>query len=139
MFLTRECDYSIRTIRALACGEKKTVEEICSDEHIPGQYAYKILKQLERAGFVQSLRGRYGGYQLSKPLDTITIYDIVSATSNNLVLNECLKDSEKCSRNLDMSPCAVHHELRRIQQILVSELSSKTFPELIAEFAEDFK
>ena len=136
MFLTRECDYSLRTIRALADGEKKTVEEICLVELIPGQYAYKILKQLERAGFVQSIRGRYGGYRLAKPLDTITIYDIVSVTSNNIVLNDCLKSHSSCLRNSEESPCDVHHELARIQKLLIDELSRKTFSEITTEFAE---
>ena len=137
MFLTRECDYSIRTIRALSDGEKKTVEQICSDEHIPGQYAYKILKKLEHAGFVQSVRGRYGGYRLARSFNTITIYDIVSAAGNNLVLNDCLKDNASCLRNSEESPCFVHCELERIQKILIAEMSKKTLPEIISEFASE--
>ena len=131
MFLTKECDYGIRTIRALADGEKKTVESICVLEHIPVQYAYKILKKLERAGFVQSIRGRDGGYQLVKPLHQITLYGIVSAIDENLLLNECLLETSTCIRNDPNEPCTVHIELERIQEILIAEMQRHTVQDLV--------
>jgi len=131
MFLTRECDYGIRIVRALSDGRKKTAEEICEAECIPGQFAYKILKKMERGGFLQSSRGRDGGYWLIKTLDEITIHDIVSAIDDYLFLNECLREDRPCSRNLLNSPCAVHIELERVQQILEGELKLKTIQEIV--------
>jgi Rrf2 family protein len=122
MFLTKECDYGLRIIRALSNGEKTTAEEICAAENIPGQFAYKILKKLERAGSLMSSRGREGGYWLVKPLDSMTIYDIVSAIDDNLYINECLRNDRPCQRNLPERPCTIHQELRRIQNTLVDEL-----------------
>ena len=133
MFLTKECDYGIRVIRALANYQKKTVEEISDAEHIPHQYAYKILKKLERVGFVQSLRGRDGGYQLAKPLYTFTLYDVVSAVDENLFLFECLRGSKLCPLNNLEKPCAVHLEFERIQELLVSEMRSKTMDEVLSD------
>jgi len=132
IFFTKECDYGIRIIRALASGMKKTVKEICDAEHIPGQYAYKILKKLERAGFVSSLRGRDGGYRLAKSLDTFSIYDIVSAIDENLFIFECLLEGNRCPNNTDLKqPCAVHIEFDRIQNSLVAEMSKKTMLEIV--------
>jgi len=132
MFLTKECDYGIRIIRALADGEKKTAEEICAAENIPGQFAYKILKKMERAGFLRSSRGREGGYWLIKPLNAITIYEIVMAIDDNLFLNECLRDDRPCVRNPSEQPCAVHMELRRVQKILVEQLNKKSILEIVS-------
>jgi len=126
MFLTKECDYGLRIIRALASGEKITADEICAAEHIPGQFAYKILKKLERAGFIMSSRGREGGYWLVKSIDDVTIYDIVSAIDENLFINECLRDDRPCKRNPPEEPCAVHKEFERIQSTLVTELKKNT-------------
>jgi len=133
MFLTKECDYGLRIIRALASGEKTTAEEICAAESIPGQFAYKILKKLERAGFLQSSRGRDGGYWLIKPLNAFTIYDIVSSIDENLFINECLRDDRPCVRNHPEEPCAVHRELDRIQTVLVDELCKKSIIEVVTE------
>jgi len=122
MFLTKECDYGLRIIRALSNGEKATAEEICDAETIPGQFAYKILKKLERGGWLMSSRGREGGYWLVKQLDDMSIYDVVSAIDENLFLNECLRDGKACQRNRTDQPCATHKELGRVQKTLVSEL-----------------
>jgi len=131
MFLTKECDYGLRIVRALAGCEKKTAEEICTAENIPGQFAYKILKKLERAGFLQSSRGRDGGYWLIVTIDTLTIYDIVSSIDENLFINECLRDDRDCVRNSANEPCAVHRELERIQDVLISQLRQKTILEIV--------
>jgi len=133
MFLTKECDYGIRIIRALANGEKATAEEICAAESIPGQFAYKILKKLERVGFLMSSRGREGGYWLIQPLDSMTIYDIVSSIDDNLFINECLRGDRPCVRNIDDEVCAVHKELERVQGILISELKKHTILQVVNE------
>jgi len=132
MLLTRECDYGLRIIRALATGDKSTAEEICAAENIPGQFAYKILKKLERAGFLQSSRGRDGGYWLVRQLDEVSIYDVVSSIDENLFINECLRDDRPCVRNTPDGACTVHKELDRIQAILVEELSRKMIIEVVA-------
>ncbi|MCL2588544.1 MAG: Rrf2 family transcriptional regulator [Oscillospiraceae bacterium] len=134
--LTRECDYGVRTIRALADGEKKTVGEICKIEDIPFQYTYKISKKLEHAGLLRSLRGRGGGYQLAKSLDTFTLFDIVIAIDERLFLNECLDKNKPCPRHTGDDPCAVHLELERLQNLLIAELQSKTIQEVMSQEIE---
>ena len=49
MMITRESDYAIRIIRALKDGELLPLEQICQRELVPKQFAYKILKKLERS------------------------------------------------------------------------------------------
>ena len=122
MFLTKECDYGVRIIRALSDGEKRIVESICEQEHIPGQYAYKILKKLERAGLVQGVRGRNGGYKLNKALPQISLFDIVTAIDSNLYVFECLRKGHKCVNNPTGNCCSVHTELERVQQVLETEM-----------------
>ena len=131
MFLTRECDYGIRVVRALADNEKRTVKTICEMENIPQQYAYKILKKLENAGIVKSSRGPDGGYHLVKSPTSFSIFDIITAVDENLFLNECLKEGQECSRNTEDAPCAVHFELERIQNMLIEELKCKNMLEIM--------
>ena len=133
MFLTKECDYGIRIIRALADGQKKSVEIICELEYIPNKFAYKIIRKLHHAGFVRSLRGRDGGYKLVKSLDSFTIYDIVSAIDNNLLVFGCLKSDNNCPHKGTESDkfCPVHLEYDRIQKILDSEMQLKTISDIM--------
>ena len=131
VLLTRECDYAVRLVRALADSKKKTVQAICEQEHIPTQYAYKILKKLENAGLVKSRRGPDGGYYLHKPPSSVTLLDIVTSIDSNLLLNECLKANKECSRNTEDLPCSVHKELTRIQSVLVDELGRHNMEDLL--------
>ena len=68
MLITRECDYAVRIVRALAGGEKLCVNQICEKEDLTPAFVYKILKKLEKKEIVKSFRGSNGGYALKKSL-----------------------------------------------------------------------
>ena len=44
MLITRECDYAVRVLRAMAEEKRVSVNEICEKELITAPFAYKILK-----------------------------------------------------------------------------------------------
>ncbi|MCL1787009.1 MAG: Rrf2 family transcriptional regulator [Defluviitaleaceae bacterium] len=131
MLLTKECDYGLRVIRTLSDGQKRTVQVVCDTEHIPHKYAYKILKKLQKAGLVQNKRGPDGGYYLVKPLNTFTLYDVINAIDERLFLFECLRGGAQCPRNTGDAPCTFHHELERLQNMLISEMQSKSMEEML--------
>ena len=123
MLITRRSDYAMRICRVLRDGKVHNVREICQQEEIPRAFAYKILRELEMADLVKS------GYYLNKPLEDLTIYDVVSITEGDLAILHCMK--EECTRNSDAMPCKVHQEIERIQNILITEMKSKTIAEIM--------
>jgi len=136
MFLTRECDYGIRVIRSLADGSKKTVESVATLEHIPKKYAYKIVKKLEKGGLLESIRGRAGGYRLSRATNKFTLLDVVHAVDPNRYVNDCIKGDTECPFKSDnQRPCAVHKELMHLQSMIEAELSSKSMDYILGEEA----
>ena len=90
MMITRESDYAIRIIRALKDGELLPLEQICQRELVPKQFAYKILKKLERSGLVSIRRGAGGGCILNRSLADLTLLDIIKAADEEFFLNPCL-------------------------------------------------
>lgn len=132
MLITRECDYALRAVRALSDGTKRSVKEVCDAEFIPQQYAYKILKKLENGGIVVSCRGANGGYELVKPLQDLSMLDIVLAVERELLLNECMNCDFDCPNNPANSPCTVHTELCRVQKVLTNALAEKNLQQLFA-------
>lgn len=138
MFLTKECDYGVRVIRALASGIKKTVEIIATEQHIPKKYAYKIVKKLERGNYIYSIRGRGGGYRLLKPLNTFTLVDIVAAIDPTRYVNECLRDESLCAFKHDPNgKCLVHLELAKLQDLVISALNAKTMDQILQVEVKD--
>lgn len=131
MLITRRSDYAMRICRVLRDGKVHNVREICDKEEIPRAFAYKILRELEMADLVKSERGNQGGYYLNKPLEDLTIYDMVSITEGDLSIIHCMK--EECNRNPESMPCKVHKEIERIQNLLEKELKKKTIADIMDE------
>ncbi|HEY6565568.1 MAG TPA: Rrf2 family transcriptional regulator [Pirellulaceae bacterium] len=51
---------------------------------IPAQFLVQILQQLRAAGLVTSTRGASGGYQLARPSEDITLWDVVTAVQGDV-------------------------------------------------------
>lgn len=131
MLITREVDYAVRILRVLSKGAVVSVQEICRRENISTAMAYKITRKLEKAGVIQSYRGASGGYGLDRELHELTLYDIVQIVDKELFLTQCLRDSYQCTQNTEESPCRVHREFGRLQQVLKTEMTRKTLAEIL--------
>ena len=87
MKFSRTLDYTLRSINYLSKRSFEnnsgfvTVEEIARNENLPFCYLSKILKRLSENEIVTSLRGH--GVVLIKPLDKITLGEIVYITNRN--------------------------------------------------------
>ena len=132
MLITRECDYAVRVLRAMAENRRVSVNEICERELITAPFAYKILKKLQKSGLVRGYRGVHGGYVLNCDLDQVTLYDIYMTIDPDLFIIDCLQPGYDCARNgADGEMCTVHSELCEIQQELCRMLQRKSLKKLI--------
>lgn len=130
MLFTKECDYAIRIMRALSSGDCVSVSTICEKENLSSAMTYKITRKLEKSGLLKSLRGANGGYALNQSLGNISLYDVCSSIDPDILLLECMKKDYHCSMNTQTSPCLVHGEFCRIQQVLLQELQQKKLADL---------
>lgn len=96
MFITRECDYAARVLRALSAETRLSVNEICEKESITAPFAYKILKKLQKAGIVKGYRGVHGGYAMNKSMTELTLFDVYSAIDPDLFIIECMASGYEC-------------------------------------------
>ena len=99
MFITRECDYAVRVVRALWGESRLSVSDICEKEAITAPFAYKILKKLQKAEIVKGYRGVHGGYSLNRGLDELTLYEVYSAIDPDMFIIECLDPKYNCVRD----------------------------------------
>ena len=90
MLITRETDYALRILRALSRGEKLTAERLHKEEVIPKPFAYKILKKLERAKFVEIIRGAEGGFRPAADFKTVNLLMLVKAMETNRLVGSCV-------------------------------------------------
>jgi len=129
MLVSKQCEYGVRLVRALVDG-RNTVKGICDEQKIPYKFAFKIIKKLEKAGFVKGKRGNNGGYVLLKSLHDFTLFDVLYALDKNSYINKCLLGNSNCLRHISNAQCHVHDELHRIQKNIITELKSKSVAEV---------
>ncbi len=79
--LSQKTHHSIDVVVAIACvpqGMLVTAQALSQKLELSLSYLESILRTLRQAGLVHSTRGAGGGYKLSQPADSITLWDVVS-------------------------------------------------------------
>lgn len=132
MLITRECDYAVRVIRAMAEEKRLSVHEICEREEITEAFAYKILRKLQKANIVKGFRGVNGGYAMKKEINELSLLDVYHAIDPEMFIIECMNPKNQCSRNgADGRNCLVHKELEEIQIEINQMLSEKKLDKIL--------
>ena len=98
-------EYGLRCMLQLALhdpGQPMTVNQIAANEGLTPEYASKLLNLLRQQGLVDSVRGRKGGFVLTRTADDVNLGEIVLALSNQLF------DAEYCERHAGAGEVCVH-------------------------------
>jgi len=127
MHITLETDYAVRIVDCLAQNAKRMgAKEISEKVHVTLRFSLKILRKLVSSGIVVSFKGAQGGYELGRPLENISLHDILASIEGNYVLNRCLKDGHVCKQSPDKR-CPYHNTYNRISELVRGELQAVTF------------
>ena len=91
MRLTNFTDYSLRVLIYLGLHGPGLVSiaDIARAYQIKQNHLTKVVHNLARLGYVDSVRGRSGGLRLAKSPADINLREIVRQTEDNFVLVEC--------------------------------------------------
>jgi len=81
MRISARCDYACKALLELALHcpntEPLQIHIISEKQDIPMSYLVQILIQLKRMGYVESIRGKQGGYILSRAPHKITLGEVM--------------------------------------------------------------
>lgn len=91
MKLTLFTDYSMRVMFYLASHPDRlcSIAEVASAYQISQNHLMKVVNELARLGYINSVRGRGGGIKLGMPADEIRIGEIVRQTEAGFELVDC--------------------------------------------------
>lgn len=133
MFITKETDYALRILRALAHGEQHTTAELAKSEQIPHQFAYKILKKLQKGGIIRILRGAEGGCILAAGLDQITLYQLIQVMEQDSAISVCMQPGYLCQwrKAHGDTVCHTHLYLASVQNKLNQELAAHSLQKVL--------
>ncbi len=131
MKITTKSRYAIRALYALAIagGDKQPVslKKISELEAISIKYLERIFSSLLKAKIVDSIRGIYGGYIFSRPLNEITLKDIVYTMDGPIKPVDCL-DEDGCEHAKD---CGINWIWFELKKLIDNFLEKVTFHDLV--------
>lgn len=133
MRLTRAGEYGVRCILYLAIRGKGVLtprKEIAGEMEIPDQFLGKIAQELAKAGIIEIVQGAKGGFRLLRPVEEITLLEVVEAVIGEIFLNDCIFNPDSCKR---VDGCAVHRVWEKARSQLRDTLREATFSRLLAE------
>ena len=139
MMISTKGRYALRILADIA--EHQTdgyvpLKESADRQEISEKYLESIVNILVRSGFVTGLRGKGGGYRLSRPADQIVVYDVLTATEGTLVPVACLdRDSKPCAR---MSGCQTLPLWKGLNEVVTGYLNRFTVQDLMRQSGDGF-
>jgi len=105
MRITYKGDYALKTILELALrygrGRAATIHELAKQADIPIKFLEQILLDLKRGGFVESRRGKVGGYLLAKDPSRIKLGEVIRFIDGPIEPVACVGNSYKGCREMN--------------------------------------
>lgn len=93
--------YALRILVDLAenGGDKNvSIRQIAERQGVSEKYLEGIVARLNNAQMVKSVRGKYGGYRLTRKPSEYNILEILLATEDSMSVVACLEEGAECSR-----------------------------------------
>jgi Rrf2 family transcriptional regulator, nitric oxide-sensitive transcriptional repressor len=133
MRLTNYSDYSLRVLIYLATQEQPkltNIKEISEVYNISKNHLMKIIFNLGKLGYIETIRGRSGGFRLAMDSADINIGAVIRQTEENFYLVECFDDNNACV----ITPvCSLKHVLNNALEQFFKVLDQYT----LADIAEN--
>lgn len=97
---------------------------------VPTGFLHQVLRDLQRAGFVDAQVSRNGGYALSEAADRISLLAVPEALEGSITAAECaLRGGPYHWRDV----CALHWAWSSARQALADQLAAVTLGEIAAD------
>jgi Rrf2 family iron-sulfur cluster assembly transcriptional regulator len=110
-----------------------TLAGISERQKISLSYLEQLFGKLRRRQLVSSVRGPGGGYCLAKPLEAISVADIIHAVDESLDATHCGGKGDCVD---EMRPCMTHELWTSLNEKMLDYLNSVSLAELVAQQQE---
>jgi Rrf2 family protein len=136
MIFSKTTSYGIRALAYIASQPEQRLcglLEIAQHEGIPAAYLRKVLGELRRHRLLRSVKGIHGGYELGRPAESITLWEVFKVLEPDPYMDMCILGNKVCAPE---SSCAFHEDWQRVRKELVSLLETRTISEAAAEVSK---
>src|SRR5919108_1011829 len=135
MKLSSQEEYGLRCLLQVARHDPEgsiTIPEIAGLEGLSIPHVAKLMRQLRRGGFVKSVRGQAGGYQLARTPDRINVGEVLAWLGGRLFEPSfCTIHAgmaELCTHSVD---CSIRSLWQSVQHVVDQVLGKVTLSDLL--------
>ena len=137
MKLSKRGEYALRSLINLGIADKVgrrlvRVTELAKAEDLPIKFLEQVMQQLREAGYVESERGKHGGYRLARPAAQITIGGIVRLIDGPLAPIGCVSQTayEPCNCP-DEAHCGLRMLMLDVRNAIAAILDRYTLVDVV--------
>ena len=109
-----------------------SVSAISGRQDISVKYLEQLIRPLQKADLVNSVRGAKGGHMLAKRPGEITMGEVVRLLEGQVDLVKCISLPENCQMSED---CCVRLAWKEATDVLFEKLDAITIADLLADIS----
>ncbi|HEY9113767.1 MAG TPA: Rrf2 family transcriptional regulator [Bacteroidales bacterium] len=133
----KETEYAIRGLVYIqvqnSVGRRPGITEIAEEIAAPHFYTGKILQRLVKLGFVESLKGKGGGFGFNPQKPELSLKTVVTAIEGTNLFEGCGIGLKECNHE---KPCPIHNKFAPIRDSLEKLVSEETIQSLAIKVNE---
>lgn len=149
--LSQKCYYSLRALFELALRHRQgpvRIGDVAKAQAIPPRFLEVILNELKQGGFVESRRGKDGGYFLVREPATLTLGEVIRFVDGPFAPVDCIQEGANGAALPAASPagatalaascpmgraCAFEGVWRRVHAAVADIYDGTTFGQLVED------
>jgi len=136
----KETEYALRSLVYIQHQNYKElrpgIEEIAKEIEAPQAYTAKILHRMAKMGFVQSTKGKGGGFHFDETKPELSLKELIVATEGGKLFDGCGFGMKHCDAN---NPCPLHEQYGPIREAINKLVSDETIQSLARKGNTTFK
>ena len=136
----KETEYALRALVYIQLqnidSRKPGISEIASEIKTPPSFTAKILQRLVRMGFIQSSKGKNGGYFFDPDKSDLQLFKVIVAIEGETLFTGCGFGLKRCDEN---NPCPLHHSYAPIRDAINTLVQNETIQSLATSDTSDFE
>jgi Rrf2 family nitric oxide-sensitive transcriptional repressor len=136
MKLTSYSNYALRSLQlaALHSPHLVRVDDVVKVHKLARPHIVKIVHELGQAGYLETVRGRNGGFRLAKPPSEIVVGEVLRITEGPFDVAECFnKETNTCPL---IGICKLSNALKRATAAFLAVLDDLTIADIASNKGE---
>ncbi len=129
MLFSKTQEYALQALIHLAITptEFRLNRDVAGHLEVPGPYLAKVLKKFAQLGYLESAKGRGGGYRIRKQALDAPVAEIIAVAEGGVATTGCVLGLSKCN---DHVACPLHDRWVALRGKLDTLLDQQTVAEL---------